>query len=1143
MSEYRWTEQQSLAITTRGESLIVSAAAGSGKTAVLANRVAEFIKNGGSCQRLLVVTFTRLAAGEMRDRIISILDAIQNPSEHIREQKLLLHSARISTIDSYLGEIVRSNFKDLDIPPDYGIIDSVEYGYIKAKAMEELTDEYRNTYKNGFEHVEKVFGGEINDKKLTETINSVYSFLQTIPFGEKWTELCELRYESSKFWTDAVCDELLYVLEDYEKVYDEVLDAQPFEEKGMAVVESEYAVLKQMLTCVRNKDWDGCCQAANYSFFKSPPCKNGTREMLEYSLFRNDFKKLLSSEIFLMDSREALKDAEYLKGFVHCIFAMVKDYGNKIFSEMKKKGMFSFDAVSKMALQLMVSQYDHASGEYVISELAKNISNEFDEILIDEYQDVNDLQDLLFSAISRDNCFCVGDVKQSIYGFRHANPKNFIRKRDVFRNIPLNMNFRSRAGVLEFANFVFSQLFSAKVGDTEYDEVEKLNPGAVYPDTKEPEVEVKYLTYLKTSDEDKKIGQARFVAREIKRIMSSGMTVSGKSGIRPVDYGDFAVLLRKTVDVLPIYERVFYEEDVPCYSKASGSFVDSIEVNTVLAYLKVIDNPYDDAALFAVMYSRLYEFSADKMASLRTESSFGKKGRLYDSLLELGENDPDFGSFVADLKRFRLRSVGFPVHTLIWDIYNRTSYLAKVLPLPLGNIKRDSLMSFYSFARDYGDRTGGGTLSGFVDFAEKMMSSNSSNDLGSMPNGNFVKILTIHASKGLEFPVCIVPELNRLLENKDFNKQPVYIDESLGISASRFSENYEYTQKTLMNEIIKMKLHRDNISESLRLLYVAFTRAKEKLVLISPGDIVSASKLQEAALLSDGKGLFKSQVNSASSFENLITATLCRHKEATVLHSDLCDILPSNFHVNVENVDVEPVRNTNNNRELGKNVFLDITFDELDERFFKKDLPKERIPLKVSVSELTDDESAAQMYETELTYKDPLFISGKPLMGAGKGSAIHLYMQLSQLGKGVHSEAKRMLDAELLTQDQFDAVMSESYRIDRFENSVLYSQALAAKNVYREESFFTEIPATEYSPEAAGNETLLIQGSIDMLCEYDDGFVIIDYKTDRIDEEELISRYEKQLKLYRLAVEKNYGKPVKKCLIWSFWLSKEIEIL
>ncbi len=1142
MKKFDWTPQQKLAIEKRGESLIVSAAAGSGKTAVLANRVAEFIKSGGSCQRLLVATFTRLAAGEMRDRIISILDSIPNPSEHIREQKLLLHSAKISTIDSYFGDVVRSNFKDLDIAPDYGIIDNIEYNYIKAKAMEELTDEYRNTYKNGFEHVEKIFGGETNDDKLINTVNSVYSFLQTVPFGEKWMELCEKRYETAEFWTDAVCEELLYVLEDYEKVYEEVLDAAPFTEKGMAIVESEYSVLKNMIAHVKTGDWDGCCKDAQFVFATSPKCAKDNLVMMKYSLFRNEFKSLLSSEVFIINRDEALKDAEYLKGFVHCIFAMVKDYEQKILGEMKKKGMFSFDTVSKMALKLMVSDYDHETRDFVPTELAQKVSEEFDEILIDEYQDVNDLQDLLFSAISRNNCFCVGDLKQSIYRFRHANPKNFIRKRHTFNNIPLNMNFRSRSGVLEFSNFIFAQLFSPEVGDTAYDDVEKLNPGAVYPDSDEPEVNVKYLTYIKTSEDSKLEAQAKCVAREIKSLISKGMKVNGKNGVRPVNFGDFAILLRVMKENLSVYERVFYEEDIPCYSKAGGSFLDSIEVNTVLAYLRVIDNPYDDSALFAVMYSRLYGFSADKMASLRTEGSFGKRGRLYDVLLELGENDPDFGTFVADLKRFRLRSVGFPVHTLIWDIYTRTSYLAKILPLPLGNIKRDCLMSFYSFARDYGDRTGGGTLSGFVDFAEKTISSKSLNDSESMPNGNFVKILTIHASKGLEFPICIVPELDRALENNEFYKQPVYIDESLGLSANRFSEGFEYRQTTLMNELLKMRLHRENISESLRLLYVAFTRAKEKLILISPGGTLSEKKLQAVALINDEGRLLKSQVNGASSFEELVTATLCRHKEAIVLHSDFCDVLPSDFHIAVENIDVEPVEKMNIHGESENKVVFDVSHEELDARFFNKSSPVRNIPLKVSVSELSDDNDSAQMYETEHTYKEPLFVSGKPLMGAGKGSAVHLYMQLSELGKGVHSEAKRMFESGLLTSDQYEAVMSESYRIERFENSILYSKVLSANNVYREESFFTEISATEYDSEAPVSETLLIQGSLDMLCEYDDGFVIIDYKTDKVDEEELLLRYEKQLKLYRLAVEKNYCKPVKKCLIWSFWLSKEIEI-
>lgn len=1137
-----WTSQQKLAIHERGESLIVSAAAGSGKTAVLANRVAEFIKNGGSCQRLLVVTFTRLAAREMKDRIISILDSEPHPSDHIREQKLLLHSARISTIDSYFGEIVRSNFKDLDIPPDFGIIDTVEYNYIKSKALAEVLEHYRNTYDDGYEHLEKIFGGEISDDSLIETLEAVYSFMQSIPFGEKWAELCEKRYDSADFWTDAVCDEILYILDDYLKVYEDVLDAMPFKEKGMAIVEEEYSVLKSLRSHAAEKDWDGCCRDAKYVFQKSPSCAKDNMIMQKYSLFRNEFKDFLNSQMFLIDKSEAFDDASYLKGAVHCLFCMVKSYGEKIFAEMNKKGAFSFDSVSKSALKLVVSDYDPATGDFVATELAKKISEEFDEILIDEYQDVNDLQDLFFSAISRDNCFCVGDVKQSIYRFRHANPKNFVKKRGDFRNIPLNMNFRSRSGVLFFSNFIFSQLFSPKIGDTAYDDNEKLNPGAVYPDIDEPDVEVKYLSYLKNSEEENSAVQARAVAHEIKRIMASGMTVSGKNGVRPVNFGDFAVLLRKFAGTLPVYERIFYEEGIPCYSKAGGSFLDSIEVNTVLAYLKIIDNPYDDAALFAVMYSRLYGFSTDKLATLRTESSVGRRGRLYDALLELGENDPDFGAFIADLKRFRLRSVGFPVHTLIWDVYTKTSYLAKVLPLPLGNIKRDRLMSFYNFARTYGERTGGGTLGGFVDFAEKTIASGQVGDSESIPSGNFVKILTIHASKGLEFPVCIVPELDKKLDPMEL-KDPIFIDEEFGIAADRLSEGFEYRQTTLMKELLRMRMRRANMSECLRLLYVAFTRAREKLILISPGNSVSDKNLLANALLADGDGLYKSQIYGASTFESLITATLCRHRDAVAIHSDFCDVLPSDFPVNVEVLNSPPNENYEVEREVEADVKLEISYDELDRRFARDETSSaEKIPLKVSVSELSDDEDSAQMYAEELTYKEPLFISGKPLMGAGKGSAVHLYMQLCQLGKGVHSEAKRMRDADLLTSDQFDAVMSESYRIERFENSVLYSKILAAKNVFREESFVTKISASEYDKNAADGETLLIQGSLDMLCEYDDGFVLIDYKTDKIGEEDLIQRYGKQLDLYRIAVEKNYRKPVKKCLIWSFWLSKEIEI-
>lgn len=1137
-----WTPQQISAINERGENILVSAAAGSGKTAVLANRVAEFIKTGGSCSRLLVVTFTRLAAREMKDRIINILDSLENPSDHIKEQKLMLHSAKISTIDRFFGDIVRSNCKDFDISPDFGIIDNIEYNYIKTKAITEIIEEYRLTYKNGYERLEKIFGGSVDDGNLIRTVDSLYGFMQSIPFGNKWAELCEKRYESVKDWTDAVCEEFLYILEDYISVYEEVMAELPFNDNGMSVVEEEYFVLKKLYGHAKAGDWDSCCKDSCYNFRKSPNCSKDSRIMQKYKLFRNEFKEFLSSEIFLIDTGKSQEDALYLKDAVHCLFCMVKDYDDKIFGAMKRKGSFSFDAISQMALKLVISDYDPQSGEFTTTESAARLAADFDEILIDEYQDVNDLQDLFFSAISENNCFCVGDLKQSIYRFRHANPKNFVNKLSDFRNIPLNMNFRSRSGILQFSNFVFSQLFSKKIGDTDYEKNEYLNSGAQYSENSDSEVEVDYLTYIKNAKEDDSELQARFVAYKIKNMIQSGKKIGGSGNERSVSFGDFAVLLRKFSGILPVYERVFYEEGIPFYSKSGGAFIDSTEVNTVLAYLKVIDNPYDDTALFAVMYSLLYEISADKISLLRSCSSAGAKGKLYDALSELAQTDSDFELFFSDLKHLRLRSVGFPVYTLIWDIFMKTSYLSKVLALPLGDIKRNRLMSFYSFARNYGDRTGGGTLGEFIEFAEKTIESGKLSDSESMPNGNFVKILTIHSSKGLEFPICIVPELEKKIDTKAF-LDPIFIDEKFGISADKFSEGFEYKQTTLMKELMKMRLKRTNMSENLRLLYVAFTRAREKLVLVSPGNSVSKKNIDKAALLSNGSKIYRSQVNNAVNFETLITDVLCRHQNAYNLHSDFCDVLPADFALSVNIFDRESVGVDVLPEKENISLGMTLSFDELDKRFYnKKEITQKKVPVKVSVSDFSEVLDVTKQYSKDYNYNPPSFIERNNLSGAEKGSAVHLYMQLCKLGHGVYSEALRLKQNGLLTSEQYNAVISEAPFIEDFENSELYKIILEAENVFREESFVTLISATEYDSSLPEASTMLIQGSLDMLCEYRDGYVIIDYKTDKLCEKSLLEKYTGQLKLYKFAVEKNYGKPVKKSFIWSFNLSKEIEV-
>ncbi|MBE6895639.1 MAG: helicase-exonuclease AddAB subunit AddA [Ruminococcaceae bacterium] len=1134
-----WTKEQQQAIYQRDGSLLVSAAAGSGKTAVLTNRVVEYAAAGGSLDRLLVVTFTRLAASEMRERIGKLLPTADfKDSESLRRQKLLLYKAKICTIDSFFCEIVRENFKTLGISPDFRLLDEAEYLFLKTEVLTDLLEERYADFSNGFDELLRLFGGEGENEALSEQINLLYTFFQALPFPEDWADGQKAAYLDPNIWLSDACEEILPDIKDYIGIYEDIINDCPFSDKGMDIVSSEAEFLKSIKTALENGDWNSVHKlVSGYSFPTSPKCKPYTRATLKFETFRAELKDYLKKPIFTMSSEILKSDLEQVRGGVFALIDITLEYISRVNAEMKRKNAYSFDAIAHFALGLTVKRDENGIAEK--TEYAKELSEMFDEILIDEYQDVNDLQECFFSSISKNNCFAVGDVKQSIYMFRQANPDNFIAKEGLFPVIYLNKNFRSRKGILDFCNFVFEHLFSSRAGGMDYGENEALYYGAKYPERDGADVEIHLL---KGEDDEENVEtQARFAARKIKQLINDGLKVSDPA--RPADFSDFAVIMR-TMTNAAVYERIFFEEGVPCCGTGGGTFLDSPEISTVFAFMKAIDNPYDDLSLFAAMFSPIGGFSADEIAKIKLED---KKAPLYSSLVRSSEENEHSAEFLDMLTKMQILARNFPVHRLLWQIYETTGYPSYVSCMPLGYLKKERLMSFYAFCRSFGENKGG-TLYEFIKFTENASASGNIKAPESTPSGNFVKIMTIHASKGLEFPIVILPQINQQFNMKDLSK-PLILDISAGIATKMRDPAMVYEQTTFMYELVSRKKRRKLMSENLRLLYVAFTRARENLIIISCSKKYDEVKLQKKSVFRENGKVYQSQIIDARSPEDLLLYCLTCHPKCEPLITEFSDVetkeredifvqadeeMPDAFSVETED----------------RKTDIPISEQELKRRCISVE-KKQRIPAKLSVTELVKnklaDERSEQFIkeqpEEETEMRRPRFmLDSEELSGAEAGTAIHTFISVANLDEPTEKEALRLVSKKILSERQAETVIKSKRKIEAFKSSDLYRKISSSKKVRKEEYFVARIPSSEFTSDTETKEEILLQGAIDLLCETEDGLLLLDYKTDRADEDELIRRYEKQLEYYVYAAEKCFNKPVNEVYIWSFYLSRQIRV-
>lgn len=1169
----QWTESQRDAIFARGGTLLVSAAAGSGKTAVLVQRVMTRITDPEcpvDADRLLVVTFTKAAAAEMSARISAEISRILEADPfnvRLQRQQILLARAHICTIDSFCHDLVRENFYKLGVAPDFRILDDSEIAVLRTQAAEAALDEFYGQGDPKFYEFVEAFSAGRDDSRIAQIVNELYDFVRAHPFPKRWFSEKAALYRSGlpagkTLWGKAVFD---YADQAVDACLSMTEDALERMEEDAALTEaycdayrSDLAGLLALKQAISQNDWDKTSfQANGFSFQKLKPLRGYSDDPLKdrVTAARKEVKDTVAKigTLFPNTEQQAGDEIQCLAPLVKTLFQVTERF-SEILEELKNsRRAADFSDLEHWALRLLVKGTD--SG-FERTKDAMELAAQFDEIMVDECQDTNEAQDLIFRAISREenNLFLVGDVKQSIYRFRQAMPRLFLHRRETFpaysreKNefpacVVLDRNFRSRKGVTDVVNFVFRQLMSRETGEMDYTTQEELVPGADYPPDPQPEavLDIVDLSAL-GEDADAVRAESRHIADLIYSMTANGCTVTDHGKQRPAVYRDFCILLRSANRYAHEYAREITALGIPAWAETVGGFFEAAEIGVAVSLLRVIDNPMQDIPLLAVLMSPIYGFGPDEISEVR----LCRTGRLYPAVTTAAKSGNERAArFLSDMEAFRTLAATMPSDRLIRTVFEKTGYPQMVQAMPNGDLRLANLRLLLEYASKY-EAAGYNGLSGFIRFIDRLQKSGS--DLSSASaiseSANVVRIMSIHHSKGLEFPVCIVAGCSR---NFNRERSDVLLHPELGpgvklrdpASGARFS--------TLPREAAALELERDEMSEELRVLYVAMTRAKERLILVTSLKNPERTLSKLALRLTPGrKRLEPFAVRNVSCISDWLLLCALRHPCGSTLREKVQ--APPGVAVPAEGAwtirMIQLPQEEKRAREELPPARPDRTVMEKIREKMNFVYPNDGLSgvcAKVAASELAAEEFSAAFAATSR----PAFLSESGLTPAERGTALHAYLQFADYRRAAEApeeELKRLVRELFLTKVQADAVELE--RIRAFFRSPVAQRMLQSSNMEREYRFAVEIPASSVNPEltgSAGKEKVVLQGAADCVFEEGGGLVLVDYKTDRTyDPEALWNRYRKQLALYRYALEKSTGRKVRECLLYSFAMNREI---
>ena len=1199
-----WTDEQKQAINEKGSNILVAAAAGSGKTAVLVERIIKkVIEEGIDIDKLLVVTFTNAAASEMRERV---LDAIykkldEDPNnEKLLRQITLLNKASICTIDSFCLEVVRNNFYELEnIAPNFRIADTTEIELLKQEVIEDIFEKKYEEEDEEFSKLIHTYTSYRDDTPLKDLILKIYGYIQSNPFPEKWlsekVEMFNIENNldddfSTTPWGKVLLKEIDDELIDgisFLKSAAKTLEVNPDLEKFFQTIRNDIDMLNNLKNNLNN--WDKAYEInTNLKFVTWPRNKVDSLEKDEAKSIRDSVKENLKvlDNILVCDSKTANQDIFDMYSILVELKDIILEFGEEFSKRKREKNIVDFQDVEHFALKILIKE---ENGEVVPSDIAKKYQEKYQEIAIDEYQDSNLVQEYILNSVSKgNNIFMVGDVKQSIYKFRQAMPELFIGKYKTYKNkvdkttdddlkIQLFKNFRSRENVLYFTNLIFQDIMSDNLGDIEYNEDEYLNLGADYPEEKQNlkteidiidlsdediELEFEKDDEEKIEDEDRIENvelEARFVANKIKELVDDKFKVWDRKEekYRDVKYKDIVILLRSTSSPAPVYEQELLNLEIPVFSDSSQEYLDSIEIQTIMSLLKVIDNPMQDIPLVCVLRSYIGKFTDNELVKIRLTDSYDNFYTcMQKAIIDVDSNLKEkIQHFFDKLDKWRKEKEYLALDELIWKIYSDTGYYNYVGLMPNGDLRQANLKMLFQKAKDYESSNFKG-LYNFINFIDKLKIS--SGDMGSAKligeNDDVVRIMSIHKSKGLEFPVVFLSSTGKQFNLNDL-KEDVLLHQEMGIGAKYIDYDKQVKYDTLSKLAIKNKILLETLSEEMRILYVALTRAKEKLFItgvtrdfkkdlekidsnierypkendkINPILIKKCKKYLDWILL-----VYQYEKNLCSNEVALNT-----YKKKT--------LLKTLKKVDNEEIDVleELESRKINEEELNKiSSILNYEYPNMLDT---------TIPTKTAVTTLKQLEGGKKiLVEKEISLPKPKFLKNggeEKITAAMKGTLVHLCLQKLDVKveydiEKVNNLVEGLEAKKIITTKEKEAINPN--KILEFTKSNIWNELKTAKEIEREKPFYINVPAKEiYRKET--NENILVQGIIDLYyIDKDDNLNLVDYKTDYVEvgnEQELVKKYKKQLELYREALEKSYKKQVKNTYIYSVYLNKVIKI-
>lgn len=1192
---FRATARQKLAIEADG-TVLVSAAAGSGKTAVLVERVMRLLMDTAApvdADRLLIVTFTNAAAAEMRTRIerrlAEELEA-QPDNPRLLHQQLLLSRASICTIDSFCIELVRDHFQLLGVQPDFKIADPSSLAPLEERAMTAVLDSHYTADDADFRLLLETLGADYGDGPLVDAVRKVYDSSRCMPFPEDWLQQAADMYRPGEKLSDTPWAEILLARAGREaaamggalsQALREIENVEKIGEAYGPALASGKEQLEKVQTAAGRRDWDGAYNALQaFAFPAFKPLRQfpdaGLKQRVTAVRDRVQKQAQRLAGRFFAPAAEQEALLERAGACMRKLAELVREYGEEKQRLMERRGTLSFDDVEHLALQLLVKKEE---GCLKPTPAAAEICRRYDQVLVDEYQDTNNLQDALFYALSDEgrNLFMVGDVKQSIYRFRHANPENFMHRKNAYPlledlgdrpegpvKIVLGNNFRSREGVCRFVNFLFGLLMSEEAGEMAYSEEEYLLPTAAFPRREEADVEL-HLLGGREEGEKREQAEARHIARFIRSYMDGSGRIRGEKQpdtLRPARFGDFTILLRSPSSRAQTYVEELRRQGIPVWADMGG-FLQTTEIMTFLSLLQIIDNPRREVPLLAAMLSPLFGFTPDEVARIRSEN---KQGGFYAALLKAKETDQKCAAFLDTLREYRNFSVTLSVEQLIRRLYEVTGYLAMVLALPDGQRRRANLLLLLDYARVFDGEDGG--LSGFLRFMEKLGESDGVKSASAAgQGGDAVKIMSIHASKGLQFPVCILAAGSSRF-NKSDSTDSLLVHEKGGVGFKMCDEERGVRYTTAAREAIALLTDEAALAEELRLLYVAMTRAEEKLVLLVSEDNLEKSLARLAGPL-DGSGsrpVPPSAVLDAKGYADwMLTAALLHPDGEELRQMAGADFGPAvgEGHIRIlleeteENLQAAPPTDEktapdDTNQLAFGGVMAEESPEAAEERELQETL-RARFGYTYPYAQLnllTAKTGVARLVEQKVQKafactRRPAFLSKAGLTPAERGVAVHTFMQFADYAAAARDpdgERERLVTQGFLTAEQ--AASIDRKVLEAFFQSPLYHRIRQAERVDREVRFLTEMDARRIEsglPAELTEERVVVQGVADCVFEEEDGLVILDFKTDRVKSmEELLDLYADQLRIYAEALAESYGKPAKECVLYSFRLGASI---